>query len=156
MGSSEEYSRRQRRVGLEDIILEKFLNFKLCLGPHCIAGHRHQCRRRRHRYYGIRNLSPVPECSGTGVVPASVFLFIPLPDGPEATQSGIPAFTKIVWRLKGVHPTQCTTIPLVVDRNTPWTSIYSWTWLFCNVDKCKSNAEMPRQRYSVIGIFYRQ
>ncbi len=41
--------------------------------------------------------------SGTGLVPASAFFFIPVLDWLDAGQSGIPAFSKTVRRRKGVH-----------------------------------------------------
>ncbi len=58
---------------------------------------------RRHRHSGILYLSPVPEHSGTGLgpyfstglVPASAFLFIPVPDWRDAGQSDVPAFKGI-------------------------------------------------------------
>ncbi len=76
--------------------------------PISIAGHRHRGRCRRHRHSGILYLSPPQEhsgtglggspYSGTGLVPASAFLFIPVPDWLDVGQSDIPAFKK------GVHP----------------------------------------------------
>ncbi len=59
-----------------------------------------------HRHSGILYLSPVPEHSGTGLVQASAFLCIPVPDWVDAGQSDIPAFKK------GVHPARP----------------YSWRW----------------------------
>jgi hypothetical protein len=44
--------------------------------------------------------------SGTGFVPASAFCFIPVPDCPDAEDSGIPVFHKNEQRLKGVHYTR--------------------------------------------------
>jgi hypothetical protein len=34
----------------------------------------------RHRHSGILHFSPIPEHSGTGLVPALAFLLIPVPD----------------------------------------------------------------------------
>ncbi len=52
-----------------------------------IDGHRDRGRCRRHRHSGILYLCPVPEHSGTGLVPASAFLFILVPDLLDAGQS---------------------------------------------------------------------
>ncbi len=73
-----------------------------------IAGHRHPGPCRQHRHSGILYLSLVPEhsgtgafrdwtgspYSGTGLVPALAFLFIPVPECMGAGQSDIP----VVWR----------------------------------------------------------
>jgi hypothetical protein len=47
----------------------------------------------------IHHLSPVPGHSGTGLVPAPVFLFITVPNLPDSRQSGIPAFKKRCERM---------------------------------------------------------
>ncbi len=46
----------------------------------CEGGHRHRSRCRRLRHSSIMSLSPVPEHSSTGLVPASAFLLIQVPD----------------------------------------------------------------------------
>ncbi len=82
-----------------------------------IAGHRHS---------GILYLSPVPSIpvpdwgplSGTGLVPASEFLFIPVPDLLYAGQSDIPAFKKAVV-VGGERDTQSTFRLKVVESETP-------------------------------------
>ncbi len=82
---------------------------------HNKAGHRHGGWWRRHPVsqsgtgaFQYRTGSPY---SGTGLVPASAFLFIPVPNWLDAGQSDIQTFKKGVhparpycWRRKGIHP----------------------------------------------------
>ncbi len=92
----------------------------------CVAGHRHQGWCRRHS--GIRYLIPVPEHSGTGLSPLvplpdwfrkeSALFFIPVPDWPDAGQSGI--YKKCT---NGERHTLCACILLVEERKTIRTSM---------------------------------
>jgi hypothetical protein len=79
-----------------------------------------------HRYFGIlylkyRNVSPY---FGTGLVPASEFLFIPVPDWLDTEQSDIPAFKKAVVG-GGERDTQCTSKLQVMESDSLCTSIDS-------------------------------
>ncbi len=95
---------------------------------------------RQHRHSGICYLRPVleqsgtwldPPYSGTWLIPASAFLFIPVLDWPDAEQSDIPAFKNTLHRWKRIHTpctytlqsmdwdTPCTFALLVVERYTP-------------------------------------
>jgi hypothetical protein len=58
------------------------------------------------------------------LVPASEFLFIPVPDWLDAEQSDIPAFKKDVGG-GGERETQCTSKLQVVESDTPCMSIDS-------------------------------
>ncbi len=60
-----------------------------------------------------------PPYSGTGLVPASEFLFIPVPNWLEAGQSDIPAFKKAVGG-GGERDTQSTPKLQVVESDTPY------------------------------------
>ncbi len=86
--------------------------------------------------------------SGTELVPASVFLFISVPDWPDAGQSGILVFKKrqtpctstlqakdwdtpctlTLLVVKGYIP--CTSILLAVEEDTPWTFIDGCWWCY--------------------------
>ncbi len=72
--------------------------------------------------FRIMYLSPVPEHSGTELVLASEYLFIPVPDWLDAGQSDIPAFKKAVIG-DGERETQCMS-KQVVESGTPWYFCY--------------------------------
>jgi hypothetical protein len=61
--------------------------------------------------------------SGTGLVPAPALVLIPVPDRPDAGQSGIYKNCR-----KDERCTPCTSILFEVDRNTPYTSIDACWW----------------------------
>ncbi len=109
-----------------------------------IAGHRYRGRCRRHRHSGILYLSPVPSIpipdwasySGTGLVPASEFLFIPVPDWLYAGQSDIPAFKKAAVQIEGSG--KWYTMP--VHRR-----LLMVLFLLYDIDKSFVNAGMPEK-----------
>ncbi len=82
------------RISVLAVLLALFKN------PVSIAGHRHQgwCRRHRHSTSqsgtGAFRYRTGSSYSDNGLVPASVFFFIPVLDCPNAGQSGICNYSK--------------------------------------------------------------
>ncbi len=130
----------------------------ICTPPTCvitIAGHWHRgpstaCIVFLASGISVRYRSiPVPDLDPyftTGlVVLVSAFLFIPAPDWPDAGQSGIRTFKKLLWRWKGRQPVRPIWLLLVL-----YSILDTWCW---NVKtKCRNAGEkLVRHRY-----FYRK
>ncbi len=103
----------------------------------CIAGHRHS---------GILYLSPVPEHSGTGLVPASEFMFIPVPDWLDAEQSDIPAFRKKLLVVVIGYP-----VHIQTAGSGKWYTLHAHRqllrvlFLLYDIEKSYVNAGMPEK-----------